>query len=73
MQVIQQLRESTFLLHCYQLTKINKHDLYFKYDILEMVWCKKGMILMGMNGNLPFLPPSNRKRSSLQNTACENT
>lgn len=42
---------------------------------MEMVWRKKGMILMGMNGNLPFLPSSNRKRSnlSLQNTACENT
>jgi hypothetical protein len=72
-QVIQQLRESTLLLYCYQLSQRNKHDLYFKYDILVMVWYKKGMILMGVNGNLPFLPSNNRKRSSLQYMACENT
>jgi hypothetical protein len=43
-----------------------------KHDILEMICCKKGEILMGQNGKLPFLASDNRKRPSVQNTAREN-
>ena len=46
---------------------------FIKYDTVEKVWCKKGMILLGVNGKLPSLPSDNTKRSSLQSTACENT
>jgi hypothetical protein len=49
------------------------HHNTFKHDVLEMVWCKKGKILVGLNGNLPFLISNDRNRSSFQNTAHEST
>jgi hypothetical protein len=48
-------------------------NIKFKHDVLEIIFCKNGKILLGQNGELPFLAPDNRKRSSSQNTACENT
>jgi hypothetical protein len=31
------------------------HLTFFKYVILEMVWCKKGKMLLELKGNFPSL------------------